>query len=393
MTEERMQENTSGKKAGRGRILWSLGILSVLVIAGLLMFSLGSFGGEEEKKNADAPADPPPGMPVEAVQVAVAAVNRELSAVGSLQSDESVVLSTEIAGLVTEISFAEGEQVAAGQVLIRLDDSVLKAELDRARASLELSRANYRRAELLLKDDAIAERERDEAFAKWQLDQASERLAEANLRRTVIRAPFAGRLGLRNVSPGAYLRPGDPIVKLDAIDPIKVDFNIPEGFARQVQVGQTLAVTVDAVPGTTFPGQVIAVAPQFDAQGRSILLRARLDNEHHVLNPGMFARVSLVLERRAEALMVPEEALFAQGEQQLVYKVVDGKVEAAPVRLGIRQKGRVEIREGVQAGDTVITAGHIKVRPGMPVTVLPIAAQAEPVGNEPVHKDTANKEG
>jgi membrane fusion protein (multidrug efflux system) len=380
MKDEQTDKGNS-RKARRPawmKFLWPAGITGILMLS-LLVFSLDPSAVEAEKK-AEAPAGPPPGMPVEAAQVAVAPVTRELSAVGTLQSDESVTVSAETAGRVEKIAFSEGEQVKAGQVLLRLDDSVLKAELDRAAASLGLSRANYKRAETLLKDRAISERERDEAYATWQLDEATLRLAEANLAKTVIRAPFSGRLGLRNVSPGSYLRPGDPIVTLDAVDPIKVDFRVPEGFARQVRVGQTLQVTVDAVPGSTFAGEVIAVAPQLDAQGRSMLLRARLANDKKLLNPGMFARVSLVLEQKAEALMVPEEALMAQGDTQLVYKVVDGKVEASPVKLGIREKGRVEIVEGVRAGDTVITAGHLKVRPGMPVTVLPVvAADTRPV--------------
>lgn len=365
-----------GRLSRKTGLYWSLGLAGLMVAGFLLLFF--NVSGAEEEKPAPAAADGPPrGLPVEAEQVTVDAIEQKLTAVGSLQSDESIVLSTEIAGLVKAIPFREGEQVEADQVLVRLDDSVLQAELARARASLELSRANYQRAKVLLEDDAISEREKDEAYAKWQLDRANVRLAEANLAKTVIRAPFAGQLGLRNVSPGAYLRPGDPIVKLDAIDPIKLDFHVPEGFARQVQVGQTLQVTVDAVPGVSFSGKVIAVAPQLDTAGRSLLVRARLENDEKLLNPGMFARIALVLDRRNEALMVPEEALIAQGEQPLVYKVVDGKVVAAPVKLGIREQGRVEILEGVEAGDTVITAGHIKVRPGMPVTVLPASGSSD----------------
>lgn len=366
---------------------WAIA-LSGLLAAGLLVLFLTASGAEESKPAKDPAGEPPRGLPVEAQQVETDTIEKTLKAVGSLQSDESIVLSTEISGLVKTIPFSEGQQVEAGQILVKLDDSVLQAELDRARASLELSRANFQRAKVLLEDDAISEREKDEAYAKWQLDQANVRLAEANLAKTVVRAPFAGRLGLRNVSPGAYLRPGDPIVKIDAIDPIKVDFNIPEGFARQVQVGQTVQVSVDAVPGVSFPGEVIAIAPQLDTTGRSVLVRARLENDKNILNPGMFARIALVLERRSEALMVPEEALIAQGEQQLVYKVVDGKVVAVPVALGIRKDGRVEVREGLEAGDTVITAGHIKVRPGMPVTVLPAAGQ-----NDAEQKPAASKEG
>jgi membrane fusion protein (multidrug efflux system) len=311
-------------------------------------------------------------LPVEAVNVTVGPATRELSAVGTLQSNESVVIATEIAGRVSEIGFAEGEKARQGQILLRLDPSVLTAERDRAKASLVLSEANIKRAEILLKDQAIAERERDEAYAQWRLDEANLRLAEAQLAKTVIRAPFSGLLGLRRVSVGGYLRPGDAIITLDDIDPIKADFRIPEVFADQVKIGQNIELTVDAVAGRAFTGKVYAIAPQIDESGRSVLLRALVANEKGLLRPGMFARVNLVLEERTGALMVPEEALIAQGEQQLVYKVVAGKVEAVKVKAGLRQKGRVEILEGLQPGDTVITAGQIKVRPGMPVTVLPL---------------------
>lgn len=352
------------------RFLWPAGILATLL---LLLLVVSPWNSAEAEKTA--PAGPPPGLPVEAVEVTTAPAVRTLSAVGTLQSNESVVIATEIAGRVTEIGFVEGERAVRGQVLLRLDPSVLAAERDRAKASLVLSEANIKRAEVLLKDQAIAERERDEAYAQWRLDEANLRLTEAQLAKTVIRAPFAGQIGLRKVSVGGYLRPGDAIVTLDDTDPIKVDFRVPELFSEQLKLGQNIELTVDAVPARSFSGKVYAIDPQVDANGRSLLLRARVANPNGVLRPGMFARVNLVLEQRSQALMIPEEALVAQGKDQQVYKVVNGKVEAAKVKIGLRQKGQVEIVEGLQAGDVVITAGQIKVRPGMAVTVLPPTAK------------------
>ncbi|PLX79748.1 MAG: efflux transporter periplasmic adaptor subunit [Desulfuromonas sp.] len=360
------------------RLLWQGGFFG-LFLASVIILSLPPNGAAEEK-GKPAAGGKPNGMPVEAVQVATSPLTRELTAVGTLQADEAVVLGAEIAGRISMVAFNDGEPAKKGQVLLRLDDSVLKAELDRAKASLGLSQANYKRAETLLKDHAISKRERDEAYAKWQLDEATVRLAEANLAKTVIRAPFSGRLGLRNVSPGGYLKPGDEIVNLVATDPIKVDFRVPESFAGQVRVGQTLDLIVDAVPGTKFPGKVVAIAPQLDTRGRSLLLRARVANDDQILSPGMFARVALILEQKQAALMIPEEALMAKGAQQLVYKVVEGKVEVSPVEIGLRRKGQVEILSGLSAGETVITAGHLKVRPGMPVMVLPQKDSTEKPG-------------
>jgi membrane fusion protein (multidrug efflux system) len=359
--------------------LWPVGI--VLALLGGFFFT-DPFSQAEPLAVA-APAGPPPGMPVEATAVLQESISKEVSAVGTLHADEAVVIASEIAGRVVDIGFAEGEPVRTGQVLLRLDASVQRAELARTKASLALSAANFQRAEALLQDAAIAKRERDEAYAQWQLDEANLLLSEAQLAKTELRAPFNGVVGLRNVSAGSYLRPGDAIATLSAVDPIKVDFRIPEGFARHLRKGQAIKVTVDAVPGKAFAGQIYAIDPRIDADGRSVLLRARVTNPQRLLNPGMFARVALALEERPTALLVPEEAIIAQGAQPLVYKVVAGLVEAAPVTIGLRQQGKVEILEGVQAGDTVITAGHLKVRPGMAVTVLPtVTADPQPAKNE-----------
>lgn len=362
-----MEMNKSRRRRKLLQYLWPAGIVLALV-GGL--FTLSPFSQAEPTVVA-APAGPPPGMPVEATSVVAAPISREVTAVGTLHADEAVVIASEIAGRVVEIAFTEGAPVRRGQVLLRLESSVQGAELARAKASLALSEANYQRAEALLRDEAIAKRERDETYAQWQLDEANVRLSEAQLAKTVLRAPFDGVIGLRNVSVGGYLRPGDAVASLSAVDPIKVDFRIPEGFARSLGTGQSIKVTVDAVPGEAFAGQVYAIDPSIDSNGRSVLLRAKITNPQRLLNPGMFARVALVLEERPTALLVPEEALIAQGAQQMVYKVVDGLVETAPVTLGLRQQGKVEVTEGLAAGDVVITAGQMKVRPGMPVMIMP----------------------
>ncbi|WP_305044532.1 efflux RND transporter periplasmic adaptor subunit [Geoalkalibacter sp.] len=366
--------------ATRRRILliaWPTLIMIGLLTAILLMSLPNS---QADKQSAEEPpVGPQQGLPVEAVEVKIAPAHRELTAIGTLNANEAVVITAEIAGKISEINFSEGQQVRAGQVLLRLDPSVLQAERDRAAASQGLSEANIRRAELLLKDQAISERERDEAYAQWRLDEASLRLAEAQLAKTVIRAPFNGLLGLRRVSVGAYLNPGEAIVTLDDIDPIKVDFRVPEAHAASLKVGQSVALNVDAVPQRTFSGEVYAIDPQVDVNGRSLLVRARVANAEGVLRPGMFARVNLVLEERAAALMIPEQALVPEGARQLVYRVIGGQVDAVEVEIGLRRDGLVEILHGLEQGDTVITAGQIKVRPGMPVTVLPAAPA--PTGN------------
>ena len=364
-----LQNGRRGPKSTR-RGLWLTAGLGFITV--MLLFS--GTGRTQEATDKSKPAAPArPAMPVEAAQVEVMAANREITAVGTLNSNEEVVVAAEISGRVTEISFTEGHRAKAGQVLVRLDRSILEAQRDRAEASLTLSRANRERSDLLLKDEAISQREWEEASAQWQLDEASLRLAQAQLDKTVLRAPFDGVLGLRSVSKGEYVQPGQPIVTLDDTDPIKLDFRVPELYSSGLQVGQTVEVRVDAAPGRSYSGLVYVIDPKVDPKGRSLLVRAKIANRDGALRPGMFAKIRLILEEKPNALMVPEQALLSKGETRFVYKVVDGAVEEAVVTSGLRRRGLVEIISGLSPGDTVITAGHMKVRPGSPVTVIPSA--------------------
>ena len=357
----RRQKNT---KLG----LWLTSALGCLMV--LLLF-MGTARTQEETGKSKPAAATRPAMLVETAQVEVMAANREITAVGTLNSNEAVVIAAEISGRVTEIAFTEGHRAKAGQVLVRLDRSILEAQRDGAEASLTLSRANRERSDLLLKDEAISQREWEEASAQWRLDEANLRLAQAQLDKTVLRAPFDGVLGLRHVSVGEYVQPGHPIISLDDTDRLKNDFRVPEAYSSSLRVGQTVQLQVDAVPGRVFSGKVYAIDPKVDAAGRNLLVRAMVPNPDRSLRPGMFTQVRLVIEEKPNALMIPEQALISMGGGQIVYKVVDGKVEEAPVTVGLRRRGLAEITKGLEPGDTVITAGQIKVRPGSPVKVAP----------------------
>ena len=333
----------------------------------------------------DAPAAQPPAaggfaVPVEAVTVAIERVDLTIPAVGSLRSNESVVLSPEIAGRVVEILGEEGQAVTAGTPIARLDQSVYKAEIAEIEANLALSRANFKRADELLKKSAGTARARDEAEAEMRVNEAKLASSNARLEKTVIAAPFDGVLGLRSVSVGQYLAEGDPIFKLEAIDPLKVDFRVPEVYFGNVRIGQTIKVTVDALPGDPIAGNVYAIDPLIDEQGRAIVVRAAIANKDRRLRPGLFARVALVYNTIESALLVPEQAIVPMGEDKFVFKVVDGKAVQTKVTIGERLLGRAEIRSGLAAGDTVVTAGQLKIRDGAEVTVVP-APEAPQVGS------------
>lgn len=324
----------------------------------------------------------PPPMPVETAVVEAGPLVRTVQAVGSLRSGESVMIRPEVAGRVEDIAFQEGGSVEAGQVLVRLDAAAEEARVASAEAQLALTRANYARAQELARRNNVSQAALEEAASRMRVDQAALAVARTALAKTEIKAPFAGQLGLRQVSVGAYVGPGQDLVNLESLHPLKVDFRVPEVFAGDLRTGQAVEISVDALAGKIVKGTVTAIDPRVDVNGRSVMLRAEVPNEDRGLKPGMFARVRLVLEEKPDALMVPEQAIVPRGKAQLVIRIEDGKGIYVPVRLGQRVRGMVEIVEGLQPGDTVVTAGQLKVRPGQPVRALPApdAAEKAPAG-------------
>jgi membrane fusion protein (multidrug efflux system) len=329
--------------------------------------------------SAAAPAKgPPPGVIVEASRVAVVRLPQALTAVGSLRSDEAVVVRPEVAGRVAEIAFREGEQVSKGQVLLRLDDSVQKADLDRARANLTLSKTKHERAIDLRNKGFVSSQALDELDNSVKVAAADTELMTARVNKMTLRAPFSGTIGLRQASVGDYVKEGQDIVNLESLDPLKVDFRLPELALSQVKNGQTLQIALDALPDKTYDGKVFAINPLIDANGRAIVIRAQVPNRDGKLRPGMFARVRLFTNDNKEAIVIPEEALFPVGDDKYVYKVVDGKAQRQKVEIGQRREGRVEILNGLKGEDVVVTAGVIKLREGVAVSVA--NAPPPPVG-------------
>ena len=329
----------------------------------------GAAAPAQGKGGPGAPAGGPPPTAVEAARVATVAMPQTITAVGSLRSDESVTLRPETAGRISAITFQEGQRVTKGAPLVKLDPAIPQAEVQQARANLTLAKAKFDRAVDLAKRSFISGQAKDEAENNLKVAEAALQLAEAKLAKTEIKAPFSGIIGLRSVSVGDYVKEGADLVNLEAIDPLKVDFRVPETYLRLVQVGQSLQVALDAMPGSTFDGRVVAVNPLVDAAGRSVVIRAQVRNQDTTLRPGMFARVRLITREQADAIVVPEQALMPQGNEQYVFKVVDGKVARTKVEAGQRRDGKVEVVAGLAPGDTVVTAGHLKLRDGVAVRV------------------------
>ncbi len=355
-------------------------ILTVLVMAvsasGCGSKSDATAGQQKPDAAKPAAAAKPAGLPVRAVAVTVGKVSDEVTAVGTLLAEESVIIRPEIDGRVVGLHFQEGQAVAAGARLVTLDSTEYEAQSAAVRADLKTEEQRLARTRELHQQNFISKDALDVQLGN--VDRLKARLAEADSRvaKTIIRAPFSGTVGLRMVSPGAYVKAGEDIVRLESIGNIKADFRIPELFMSKVRPNQEVAIRLDAYPDEDFRGRVYAVEPVIDERTRTILMRARIPNKSNKLKPGMFVRVAVTLENRPNAIIVPEQAIWPQGKDNFVFKVVDGKAALTRIAIGNRQPGRVEIVDGLQSGDVIVTEGQIKLRDGAPVMVMAPAESA-----------------
>ena len=328
-----------------------------------------------------AGGQPGGGMPptaVESVRVRTQSLPNQFETVGTLRADESVIVRPEVAGEIEKVHFQEGERVAAGQVLFTLDDALVRADLNEANANLENARRAYKRATELAQKQLIAGADLDTTRAELDVNQARAASARTHLDKTVIRAPFAGVTGLRNVSAGDYVNVGQELVQLVRLDPIELDLRAPEVVLSSLAVGQKVLFGVDAYRDERFEAKVVAIAPTVDAGGRSVALRASLENPDLKLRPGMSARVRITLSTTAKALLVPEQAIWPMGEQKTVFVIQGGKAKQVPVELGTRLPGQVEVTSGLKDGDEVVVTGQLKLQDGAPVQAKPAAPATAP---------------
>lgn len=336
-------------------------------IAILLAFFAGTALAQAPK---DAPKGPPPAMPVKAAAARIAPAIDEVSAVGTLRADEAVTIRPEIAGRIAEIRFNEGQAIARGAVLVRLDQAELAAVLASSTAQAQLDKQRLERSEDLFKKGFISQQALDESRSNHARSLAKQHEDAARLAKTEMRASFPGVAGLRQVSEGQYVAAGTDIARLEKIDQLKLDFRIPESYIGKLKAGQPVAVLVDAYAERSFAGSVYAIEPGVDEQTRTILLRARVANPELRLRPGMFARVQVQLGVRDKAIWIPEAAIVPKGRDTTVFRVIDGKVELVKVQTGVRKVGEVEIVKGLAAGDLVVTEGTQKVGPGSSVSLM-----------------------
>ncbi len=319
--------------------------------------------------NIPAKAAGPAPTSVDAARVKFAPLAKTISAVGSLRSDETVIIRPEVTGRIASIEFREGQRVTKGSVILRLDQAVQRAEMQQAEANLALAKSRIERSRDLHAKGFISGQALDDAESAFKVAKAATDLAAARLTKLDIKAPFSGIAGLRLVSVGDYVREGQDIVNIEEIDPLKVDFRVPEIFLRQVATGQTLQVNLDAIPNVAFEGKVLAINPLIDANGRAVVIRAVVRNTDARLRPGMFARIRLITNDKQEGISVPEQALIPVGDDFFVFKIADGRALRTKIDIGQRITGSVEVLRGLAKDDVVVIAGQPKIRDGVPVKI------------------------
>ena len=287
--------------------------------------------------------------------------------IGSIEANEQVMLKTEISGKITGIFFEEGQRVEQGDLLIKVYDDDLQAQLSKAQANLSLAENVEERQRQLLETDAVSRQEYDVAYANLQAAQADIAILRSNISKTEIRAPFDGRLGFRRVSPGEYITPGVDIALLVRDDPARIQFTVPERYAQVLGVNTVITYRLEGQPNER-RATVYAVAPNIDPSTRTLELKAFAPNPNGALIPGAFARIEVRMQSKPNVIMIPAEAILTETVGQRVYIYRNGAVETVTVETGTRTNDRVEIIRGIARGDSVITTGIMQITPRTEVT-------------------------
>lgn len=307
---------------------------------------------------------------VETAEVQMTELETSVRAVGTLLAEASATLRSELPGQILAVHFSEGERLAKGAKLYSLEATVLEAEVNEARANVDRSEAAFKRAQELHAKQLISTTDYDAARANHNVDVARLLSSRAKLSKTVIRAPFDGFVGLRRINVGDYATVGQELVDVVQLDPLRVDFSLPETLLPKIKPGQPIEVTVDAYPDEIFAGKVTAIAPKSEVQGHSLEVRASLPNGQLKLRPGLFVRVKVSLGVKPNAVVIPEQAIWPIGQNKTVYVIVDGKAEQRIIKLGERRPGVVEVLSGLKVGEVIVTAGQMKLYDGAGVRSL-----------------------
>jgi len=339
-------------------------------------------------KKANSAAGGGPGGGGFAMPVEVAAAIRDtvvdaIAATGQIEAIQSIELRPEVSGRITDLLVREGQEVGAGTALFKVDDAELKAQVAQAEAERQLARQALERTKQLIAQNASSTSDLEQAEAKSRGADANYDLLKTRLDRTLVRAPFAGVIGRRLVSIGTYVSPQTPLITLQSVNPQHASFDVPERYADRLRRGQLVSFQVAALPGKNFSGEVVFVDPVVSLPGRTILIKARVPNNEHQLQAGMFIEARLATNIRPNAVVVPEDALLPMQGATFVWVVKEGKATQRQVTVGVRTAGWAEVQSGVEAGDQVVVGGLERLFPNAPVMARVVERhRGAPTGQE-----------
>ncbi len=310
-------------------------------------------------------------LKVEAVEIEPQTVEERIYSSGSIRANEVVELRSEVSGKVVDILFEEGRSVTEGQLLVKTNDNELQAQKRRAEFQLSLAEQREQRQERLLQRGGISQEEYDATMNEVNVLRSEIDLIDAQIEKSEIRAPFDGLIGLKFISVGSFISSETSIATLSDIDPVKIDFSVPERYVSRVQTGDRIQFNIQG-NDSTFTGEVYAIEPRIETETRTLQIRALSDNPERLLIPGAFANIELILEMVDDAIMVPSIAIIPELNRQKVFRYNSGEVEEVAVETGMRTDRAVRVMNGLAPGDTVLTTGLLQARPGMPVEITRI---------------------
>ncbi len=342
-------------------------VITVLVIvtglSGLIFWKMnsGKSGAGPQGFGPGGPSKPMP-QKVTGYIVQSEALSQTIETNGSLLAWQEVQLIPEMAGRIEVLNLKEGSQVAEGQTLLVLFNEDIKAQIKKQELQLQIAKKNLARLQDLFKINGISQQEVDNAENQVNNIQSDLKIFQANLRKTQLIAPFSGQVGLTNASIGTYVNPGNPIASLQQVNPLKLEFSIPERFSGLIKIGQEVLFSVEN-ESDTLSASIYAIEPKIDPASRTLKVRARFENGRKKLMPGLFSRVAVNLEKTYDNLMVPSQSIIPETRGKKVVKFHNGKAEMVVVETGIRNSDNVQIVNGLQKGDTILTSGLMFVKP------------------------------
>jgi membrane fusion protein (multidrug efflux system) len=367
MTHTAVESGQAPRPARRGRAVAAV-LVAILVVGAMLAPRV--FGGSGEPAAAAGPGAMPP-MPVDVDVARRGTVVDAVQATGRIEAIQAVELRPDEQGRIVELLFAEGQAVAAGTPLVRIDDALLRAQAERARADRDLAQQQLERVRRLRAENAASPADLERVEAAARSADAALGVLELQIARSTVRAPFAGRVGQRFVSAGDYVTTATPLLTLQTTDPQHAVIEVPERYAGDLRRGQTVTFAVAAHPGRTFRAVVEFIDPVVQPESRTIVVKARAPNPDQLLKAGMFIEARLATATRTDAIVVPEDAVQPSRTANVVWAVVDGKASRRLVELGTRSAGVVEILSGVTEGEQVVVGGLERMAEGMPVAPQP----------------------